>query len=1043
MAERIRILIDARDRASRVLRDVEARTQSLSRASTQFAQRHRQSLALAAGALAGFVGVSIKAASDLAESQNAVNVAFGEGAERIHAFGETSSQSVGLATAAFNQLATTTGSILQNAGLDANAAAAATIDLTQRAADLASVYNTDVSLAFSALNQAIRGETEAIRAFGGDVTDATLQAYALAQGLNVQVASLSQAEKAQLRLLVVMDQTSRVSGDFENTQRSLANTMRRIVARAQDTAASLGGALLPAAEALAGGLEALVRGFEGIPEPVQTVVAVVSVAGAGLAAALAAVGFAIGPVTAGFKALQAAAVIARARMLALNLSLLANPFVVVGAAVAALVVGLKSFLDRAAEVEASTRELNELTHGLNVAWDEGTEAIRRHIAALDDVSLARQAEAIQDHIDLLREDAGVRGEVDLTVANLIRHVQGENDARAAQVDTLREQLQLLLAERDRRDAVTRATEAQAGAAVTLAGAAGRAAAAQRDADGELAVALTRTEDMRIAQAAGAQEAARYQAAIEGNGAALRQAEDALEANGASQRRLTDAYREAADAQAAVTANQAAVVSYLRDVTGHSDAAAAALLRGADGARVMRQAVDALNRQTFADLGFEARQADPEALLGVNQSQAELEATIAAADAAAARAARPRAAGGGGRAAAAQFRASIAAANQLAEAQRQVGAAQAAVNLARQDELLLDSQLADLAGHYGSEWTASLREVQAAQIRVREALADQADAALSVEFARRAVLDIEQQIAERITGGQSQNPGIAAAREELALQRLHFADQRRQLAERFDAGELTREQFDDQAQGLRQQLDDETLHLQAKLDQQRLFGEVVRLQNADRLTDAQQELKDAQDHQKIVNARVEHEQKVLKATREVVESISAHYQAQLQLAQLRIDAERIAFEGAADAASQLLLNADSRFRAEQEITNELRRQEALQRSIAEGKAVSANFSTVVGLAERGVTLAPVEPPAPVLPPPIDPARFAAGQQPAALPPPAQIEPIRFQPAPAASRPLPAAAPRAPVTIQLVVDGRVLAEAAYDDLVELNGINGGRL
>ncbi|MGH7341915.1 MAG: hypothetical protein ACREKH_15600, partial [Candidatus Rokuibacteriota bacterium] len=97
---------------------------------------------------APIVGLGVaaaNAASDLNESMNAIRVVFGPASRAIEAFGRTSAQTVGLSTRAFNELVTPVGAALQNVGFSADDAAAASINLAQRAADMASVFNVDVS----------------------------------------------------------------------------------------------------------------------------------------------------------------------------------------------------------------------------------------------------------------------------------------------------------------------------------------------------------------------------------------------------------------------------------------------------------------------------------------------------------------------------------------------------------------------------------------------------------------------------------------------------------------------------------------------------------------------------------------------------------------------------------------------------------------------------------------------------------------------------------------------------------------------------------
>jgi len=260
----------------------------------------RGPLLAVAGSMGAMGVLSVKAASDMEESINAVNVVFGEAADVIHKFGTDSATSVGLSTAAFNQMATQTGALLKDTGLSMDDVAGQTNDLATRAADLASVFNTDVNDALSAINQAIRGETEAIRRYTGDVTDATLGQFLLAKGIEGSVSEMDQQQKRLLRVQVLMAQTAFATGDFANTSDSLANSIRIAKGELTNVAAELGTTLIPAVTAVVGFLGKMVQMFADLPGPVRTTLLVVGL----LAGALAAVGLIIPPLIGGFTAMS-------------------------------------------------------------------------------------------------------------------------------------------------------------------------------------------------------------------------------------------------------------------------------------------------------------------------------------------------------------------------------------------------------------------------------------------------------------------------------------------------------------------------------------------------------------------------------------------------------------------------------------------------------------------------------------------------------------------------------------------------------------------
>lgn len=212
-----------------------------------------------------FLGDSVSAASELEESINAVNKVFGTASGTIENFGQVTANAVGLSTREFNELATVTGSMLSNFGFNAQQAAAETIKLTQRAADMGSVFNTDVNDVLVAVNAALRGESEPIRKFGVSLDDATVRAKAVELGLAATSGEVDNHGKAVARLAIIYEQTSKTQGDFAATSDDLANAQRRATAAMENAQARLGKVITPLAANLidrfAEGVERIAAAF--------------------------------------------------------------------------------------------------------------------------------------------------------------------------------------------------------------------------------------------------------------------------------------------------------------------------------------------------------------------------------------------------------------------------------------------------------------------------------------------------------------------------------------------------------------------------------------------------------------------------------------------------------------------------------------------------------------------------------------------------------------------------------------------------------------
>ncbi len=197
-----------------------------------------------------FVKDSVRAFADLTESANAVQVQFAEGAQIILDFGENAARSVGLAQSKFQQLSIATGALVSNFIADNRAAARETIEFTKRAADVASVFNVDVTVALRAFQSAVQGQSRPIRQFGVLLDDFSVRQKAVALGLAETTGEVGQQDKAAARLALIYEQTEKTVGDFAATSEDLANKTRIVGEEMEDAKAKIGEALEPAVQDL-------------------------------------------------------------------------------------------------------------------------------------------------------------------------------------------------------------------------------------------------------------------------------------------------------------------------------------------------------------------------------------------------------------------------------------------------------------------------------------------------------------------------------------------------------------------------------------------------------------------------------------------------------------------------------------------------------------------------------------------------------------------------------------------------------------------------
>lgn len=142
-------------------------------------------------------------------------------------------------------------------------------NLTQLGYDLASFHNLSIEESFQKLQAAISGELEPIRRLGVDISNARLQQELYNLGINKKINSLSQADKAQLRYIAIMKQTTNAQMDMGRTLNTPANQMRILKSQVEQLAKAIGAVLIPVVNAILPPMIAVVK-------VVQTVISAIA-----------------------------------------------------------------------------------------------------------------------------------------------------------------------------------------------------------------------------------------------------------------------------------------------------------------------------------------------------------------------------------------------------------------------------------------------------------------------------------------------------------------------------------------------------------------------------------------------------------------------------------------------------------------------------------------------------------------------------------------------------------------------------------------------
>lgn len=158
---------------------------------------------------------------------------------------ESGMKNLGLNLQEITQYASQLASITNSLGQTGEVTTAISKSMTMLAGDISSLFNVDYSTVATNLQSGLIGQSRALYKYGIDITNATLQTYAYRYGIEKAVSEMSQAEKQQLRLLAILDQSKVSWGDLANTINSPSNMIRQFTNNVKEAGMVLGQLFIP------------------------------------------------------------------------------------------------------------------------------------------------------------------------------------------------------------------------------------------------------------------------------------------------------------------------------------------------------------------------------------------------------------------------------------------------------------------------------------------------------------------------------------------------------------------------------------------------------------------------------------------------------------------------------------------------------------------------------------------------------------------------------------------------------------------------------
>lgn len=197
----------------------------------------------------GVMGGFITSSNAYVENLNLFTVSMGEAADEALNFAEKVNDLMGIDISQwiqnqgyFKQLVSGFGMVEEKANLVSK-------NMTQLGYDISSYFNISVDDAMTKLQSGLAGEIEPLRRIGYALDTATLQQVAYNHGIETNLNNMSQAQKAQLRYIAIMEQSSNAMNDMARTLDSPANQLRILESRIETLKRAIGDSLMPVVSA--------------------------------------------------------------------------------------------------------------------------------------------------------------------------------------------------------------------------------------------------------------------------------------------------------------------------------------------------------------------------------------------------------------------------------------------------------------------------------------------------------------------------------------------------------------------------------------------------------------------------------------------------------------------------------------------------------------------------------------------------------------------------------------------------------------------------
>lgn len=211
-------------------------------------------------------GASFKLGADFEQSLGKMEVVFEHNSRSIEKWAKNSLKDFGLARSTAITMAGDFGALFKGMGIDLKKTEEWSKTLTERTMDLSNFYDTTVEETTRALNSIVTGQTEPLRRFGINMTQATLQEYARQKGIRKSIQEMTEAEKVQLRYNFVIERTNIAVGTTARESETATGQLNRFKESVKELGLGFSEHILPIFVPVIEGLNNIIEKFTNLSD---------------------------------------------------------------------------------------------------------------------------------------------------------------------------------------------------------------------------------------------------------------------------------------------------------------------------------------------------------------------------------------------------------------------------------------------------------------------------------------------------------------------------------------------------------------------------------------------------------------------------------------------------------------------------------------------------------------------------------------------------------------------------------------------------------